>query len=294
MDRIYKVGDATILRIPDIALSHFTPRMLLPEADAADLDSAVSRLPAAALSTDRAHLPLNIHSWLVRQPGRTVLIDTGAGNDKVRPYAKYFDHLNTPFLNNLSDAGISPEEVDYVLLTHLHVDHVGWNTRLVGDRWIPTFPNARYMFSRAEHAYFKDPLNDNDRNRTSFMVQRDSVDPVIEAGLADMIDVNGKEVIDGIAFHPAPGHTLDHAIITLATSGETAMFSGDAVHHPLQIERPEWNSVFDAFADQARASRRWLLSQAAQREAAVFTAHFPSTAAGRIAKRTDAYHWAFL
>jgi glyoxylase-like metal-dependent hydrolase (beta-lactamase superfamily II) len=294
MDQLYKVGNATILRIPDIALSHFTPGMLFPGVGTDELENVVSRQPATALSADRGHLPLNIHSWLVRQDGRTVLIDTGAGNDKARPHAKYFDRLHTPFLKTLADAGVVPEEVDYVLLTHLHVDHVGWNTRLVEGRWVPTFPNARYVFSRAEHAYFTDPANHNERNRTSFMVQRDSVDPVIEAGLADMIEVDGREVIEGFAFHPAPGHTLDHAVITLAAKGETALFSGDAMHHPLQVERPEWNSVFDAFGDQARTSRKWLLDQAAQRDASVFTAHFPDTAAGRVVKRADDYVWVAL
>ncbi|MET1026134.1 MAG: MBL fold metallo-hydrolase [Dongiaceae bacterium] len=163
------------------------------------------------------------------------------GNDKERPYASYFDHLQTPFLERLRALGVEPEDVDYVLHTHLHVDHVGWNTLLQGGEWVPTFPNARYIFSRAEYDYFTDPKNHTERSRTSFMVQRDSVDPVIEAGLAQMIEIDGSEPIEGFAFHPTPGHTIDHASISFHSQGEVALFAGDVLHHPLQVSAPIWS-----------------------------------------------------
>ena len=108
-----------------------------------------------------------------------------------------------PFIERPQAFGIGPTDIDYVLLTHLHVDHVGWNTRLEGKLWVPTFPNARYLFSRVERAYFTDPQNHTERNRTSFQVQKDSVDPIIEAGLADLIEVDGSEPIEAAAFKGA-------------------------------------------------------------------------------------------
>lgn len=294
MIETYQVGDTTVTRIPEMVLPGFTPGMLFPEVDPGALAQAIARQPPAAVSPDGQHLPLNIHSWLVRDKGRTVLIDTGAGNDKDRPHAPYFHRLQTPYLDRLKAAGIAPEDIDHVLLTHLHVDHVGWNTRLADGHWIPTFSKARYVFSRAEYAYFTDPAHHDERNRTSVLVQRDSVAPIVEAGLADMIEVDGSEAIDGFTFHSAPGHTLNHAAITLRSGGETAIFGGDVMHHPVQVAHPEWNSVFDAFGEEARASRLWALRTAAERQALVFTAHFPASAVGRVGTVGTGFDWTFL
>jgi len=194
----------------------------------------------------------------------------------------------------LSRAGVEPGEVDHVLLTHLHVDHVGWNTRLANGAWLPTFPNAQYHFSRAEHDYFTDPRNHTERNRTSFMVQADSVDPVIAAGQARMIDLDGSEAIPGFTFIPTPGHTATHASIVFRSGGEVALFPGDLLHHPLQVYRPGWASVFDAFPEQAAKSRAWALAFAADQRATVFTSHLPSTSAGRVERAESGYLWTFL
>jgi glyoxylase-like metal-dependent hydrolase (beta-lactamase superfamily II) len=290
----FRVGDATITRIPELALAKVTPSMLLADADPGELAQTLVRLPAGIVSPDGQYIAINIHSWLVRDKGRTILIDTGAGNGKDRPGSRMFDRLNTDYLDRLKDAGATPEDIDYVLLTHLHVDHVGWNTRLVDGRWTPMFPKARYVFVGAEHAYFTDPQNLSDANRTSFIVQRDSVDPIIEAGLADMIEANGNDVIEGFAFHSTPGHTANHASISFRSAGETALFSGDVMHHLLQVHQPNWNSVYDAAADDARASRLWALRYGAETGAPLFTAHFPQSAAGRVAKTAEGFSWTFL
>jgi len=183
--------------------------------------------------------------------------------------------------------------VDFVLLTHLHVDHVGWNTRLQEARWVPTFPNARYVFSRAEHDYFTNPANRSERNRTSFAVQVDSVDPVIEAGLADMIEVNGSEVLDGISFYLTPGHTPTHASIVLRSEGGTAIFPGDVMHYPVQVAHPNWNSIFDASAEDSIRSRAWALAFAADSQAEVFSSHFPASGAGRVVRTPNGFEWRF-
>jgi glyoxylase-like metal-dependent hydrolase (beta-lactamase superfamily II) len=292
-EKIYRVGAAEVTRIAEYTLDSFTPAALLPEwsAGAASLTDSPLR---ATTTADGQRLLLSVHAWLVRNRGRTILIDPGVGNDKARPEARYFDRLETSFLDRLAAAGVAPDQVDYVLMTHLHVDHVGWNTRLAGGRWTPTFPNARHLFSRREFEFFTDPANRSERHRTSFRVQQDSVVPVIAAGLAEMIDVDGREAISGFAFHPTPGHSPDHASIVLQSGGERAIFAGDVLHHPAQVERPDLFSIFDSDRQKTLASRHWALDYAATHDATFFSSHFPATSAGRVVRRAERYSWRFL
>ncbi len=290
---VFEIGQATIARIGDLSLSNFTPAKLFPDWNRELLTEIPDGLLSQTMDSDQEHVLMSVHSWLVRDRDRTILIDTGAGNGKDRPYALYFDHLDTPYLERLRAAGCEPEDVDYVLLTHLHVDHVGWNTRLEDGLWIPTFPNARYVFARAEHNYFSDPQNLSDRNQTSFAVQKDSVDPVIEAGLADQIEIDGNEPIEGFAFYPTPGHSIAHASIVFRSGGDIAFFAGDVMHHPIQVYRPELNAVFDAFPDATQTSRAWALAFAADHQCTVFSSHFPASSAGGLERDKSGYRWQF-
>jgi glyoxylase-like metal-dependent hydrolase (beta-lactamase superfamily II) len=289
---VHTVGEARIARVQDCVLESFSPGQLLPEWRE-DHRKLLERMPETT-TPDGQHLLLSVHSWVVWNGGKTIVVDTGAGNDKARPFARYFDHLKTPYLARLRQIGVLPEEVDYVLHTHLHVDHVGWNTMLAGDRWAPTFPNARHVFSAREYAWFTDPANRTDRNRTSFQVQADSVTPVVEAGLADMIDVTGEEVIPGFFFHPTPGHSVDHASIVLESGGVRALFPGDLLHHPVEVLAPELLTVFDPEPERTLRSRRWALDFAADSKATIFSSHFPATSAGRIAPSGSGYEWRFV
>lgn len=288
----FQIGQATITRISDLTLANFTPTMLLPDWNPKVLTDLPDQMISKMMDSTQAHLLLSVHSWLVRDRDRTILIDTGAGNGKVRPDAPYFDHLDTPYLERLRAAGCEPEDIDYVLLTHLHVDHVGWNTRLENGRWVPTFPNARYIFARAEHDYFSDPQN-RDRDPTSFAIQKDSIDPVIEAGLADLIETDGSEPIKGFTFHPTPGHSIAHASIVLQSGGEVALFAGDVMHHPVQVFKPEWNSVFCASPEAAQRSRAWALAFAVDHQATVFSSHFPASSAGSVERDESGFSWTF-
>ena len=269
---IYSVGDARVARVQDCELENFKPIDLLPELSE-EQRQRLERMPET-LTRDGQHVLLSIHTWVIWLGGKTILIDTGAGNDKPRPFAPYFDRIKTPYLERLRSVGVSPEAVDYVLHTHLHVDHVGWNTSLVDGIWKPTFPNARHIFSAKEYAYFTEPANHTDRNRTSFQTVADSVTPVIEAGLADMIVIKGTEAIPGFTFHSTPGHTVDHASIVLESQGEQALFAGDVLHHPLQVYEPDLLSVFDPKRYPTLTSRRWALDFAADHNAAMFSSHF--------------------
>lgn len=289
--RVYAVGDARIACVVDCALDSFTPQRLLP-----DWGNDDQRLPerlSGTLTPDRRHVRLSVHSWVVWRKGKTFIVDTGAGNGKDRPHAAYFDHLETPYLARLAEVGVVPDEVDYVLHTHLHVDHVGWNTRLIDGRWQPTFPKARHVFSAKEYAFFTDPANLTERHRTSFQVQADSVTPIVEAGLADMIEVTGDEVVPGFSFHPTPGHTIDHASIVLDCGDAKALFAGDVLHHPLQVLKPELMSVFDPERERSLQSRRWALDYAADNDAIWFSSHFPMPSAGHVVRAADGYDWRF-
>lgn len=289
--RIYAVGDARVACVVDCVFDSFTPQRLLP--DWRDDDQRLAEQMPETMTPDGRHVLLSIHSWVIWRQGKTFIVDTGAGNDKDRPHAPYFDHIKTPYLARLAEIGVAPGEVDYVLHTHLHVDHVGWNTRLVDGRWQPTFPKARHIFSAKEYAYFTDPANLTERHRTSFQVQADSVTPIVEAGLADMIEVTGDEVIPGFSFHSTPGHTIDHASIVLECAGAKALFAGDVLHHPLQVLRPELMSVFDPERDRSLQSRRWALDYAADHDAIWFSSHFPASSAGHVTRVTEGYSWRF-
>ena len=288
----YLVGEARIARVVDCVLDSFPAQRLFPEWQ--DADRRLVEQTPGSMTADGRHVRLSVHSWVVERQGETIIVDTGSGNGKERPHAPYFDHLATSYLARLGAIGVSPEKVDYVLHTHLHVDHVGWNTRLEKGRWIPTFPNARHIFSAKEYAFFTDPANLTERNRTSFQVVADSVAPIVEAGLADMIEVTADQAIPGFSFHPTPGHTVDHASIVLQSGGVEAIFAGDVMHHPVQVIKPELMSLFDPAPERTLASRRWALDFAAERGAIWFSSHFPGSATGRVERAGDGYAWRFV
>ena len=198
-------------------------------------------------------------TWVVRVNGLVVLVDTGIGNDKDRPAQPPFHRLATDFLSALADAGVRPADVDVVVNTHLHADHVGWNTLLADGSWIPAFPRATYLFPEADYAYFRsDP------------VLADSVQPVIDAGQA-VLWRDSYRISDDLVLEPAPGHTPGSSVLKL---GDEAVFVGDLLHNPAQALEPGCNSMFCLDAEQARASRRRILAWAADRAASVLPTHF--------------------
>jgi len=305
----YRVGDATITRIDELTLAAFEFDALYPGGDPEALARHSGRLEAGSFASKTGTLIQSIHTWLVTTPHHTILIDTATGNDKVRPDMPVLDRLNEPFLTRLATAGVAPESVDYVLLTHLHADHVGWNTRLASGRWVPTFVNATYIFSGIEQAYGESLADGADPTgaarpdpirlgpavrRPADGVYDDSVRPVLEAGLARLVAVDGGEVIEGVSFLPTPGHSIDHASIRLVSRGEEALFGGDVMHHPLQVYEPALTSCFCEFPEAAQRSRAAILEEAAERGATVFTTHFAQSSAGRISRRGDRFSWQFV
>lgn len=245
---------------------------------------------------DSDAMKMSIHSFVVRTPRHTVLIDTCCGNDKNRPLKPAQHMLNTTFLDDLQAQGVTPEDVDFVMCTHLHFDHVGWNTRLLDGRWVPTFPNAKYIFSRADYAHFQEmPEPDTPAARSaaaesSVQSYEDSVLPVVEAGQAVMVE-NDYAIDDTLWIEPAPGHTPGNYAVHAKSRDARALFSGDIMHHPIQCAHPDWASR--ACIDHARsnATRLSFLERFTDTDIAVFAGHFATPTVGRIVAGGNAFRF---
>lgn len=285
----YRIGSTTVTRVTELIRPEVPSDFLFPARDRTVLTHDRPRwIGAENASADGQILTLSVHSWIVQTGRHTIVIDTGAGNGKSRPLNPLFDQLDTPYLERLAAAGVQPADVDFVLITHLHVDHVGWNTIRSGERWVPTFPNAQYVFSEAEYRFYADEQH---VRTPSAGVFADSVQPVVDAGQALLIDAEHQQPVDGFTFHRTKGHSFDHLSISLASDGEHALFSGDVMHHPVQVAKPEWNSVFCEFGDDAQRSRLWALNHAADHRATFFSSHFPGTSAGVVERDDTGFVW---
>jgi glyoxylase-like metal-dependent hydrolase (beta-lactamase superfamily II) len=230
-----------------------------------------------------------MRTWLVRSEGRTILVDTAVGNGKDRPNLPIHANLRTDFLSNLADAGVLPEEVDLVVLTHLHGDHVGWNTYFDGSSWVPTFPHARYLAPRADFDFY-DPANGNVPKGADFMLNvfEDSVAPVHQAGLLTLWE--DEYVIDsGLRIDPAPGHTPGSSVITLSSGTDRAVFVGDLLHSPLQLQEPDCCPMLDEDTTRATVARRRVLGWASDNNALVLPAHVAGPGAAEIRRDGDRF-----
>ncbi|SAL76554.1 Beta-lactamase-like protein [Caballeronia arvi] len=274
-----RIGDMKITRIDETGFA-LAPEKLYPDWDATDASDFLNHAGLVELRT---------HFWVIERDGLTFVVDTAIGNHKARPFSALFDKLDNPVLERFAAAGFDRRAIDYVLLTHLHVDHVGWNTHWENGRWTPVFPNALHVFGERERGFFDTPEGEPRR-----MVYEDSVVPLIDAGLTRTVPDEGAMLVEGVRFLPTFGHSAGHMAIAMESNGETAIFSGDVMHSAIQVRRPQWSSVFCRRPDDARASRDWLLNHAADRKAAVFTAHFPHTSAGRIEKTAHGFVWTWL
>ncbi|HWQ49449.1 MAG TPA: MBL fold metallo-hydrolase [Methanosarcina sp.] len=292
-NHVYRVGEVTVTRVPELILDSNTPEYLYPQWDPSFIQEHETWLVPGNMDKTCTHVFQSIHTWVLRTKQHTILIDTGAGNDKERIWIPRLNRLKSPYLERLKAAGVTPAMVDYVILTHLHVDHVGWNTQLVDGAWEPTFPNATYVFSKAEQRHYSDPENYPVNNRVKFSVYEDSVLPVIQAGQAEVIEPDEADFIEGISLYPVPGHSIGQMAVCLTSGGKEALFGGDVMHHPIQVYCPEWNSVYCEDAPQARASRRWALDYLADSHALFFSSHFAETSVGRVTRKGDRFVWQF-
>jgi glyoxylase-like metal-dependent hydrolase (beta-lactamase superfamily II) len=230
-----------------------------------------------------------VQAFLIILNGTRVLVDTCVGNAKARPGLPEWSNLETAFLDRLATHGVGPNDIDFVICTHFHFDHVGWNTSLVEGKWLPTFPRARYIFSKHEFDYWKTrPENENADDRAGFS---DSVLPVFEAGSAELVP-SDHEVCDGVFLLPTPGHTPGHASVCVESRGEQAIITGDALHHPCQVAHPEWSEFSDFDPELARRSRLALLERCAHSQTLLIGSHFARPAANLVCRDAGGFRLA--
>jgi glyoxylase-like metal-dependent hydrolase (beta-lactamase superfamily II) len=277
-----RVGNIEIIRIEELVLMEPTNLFAGWNKDIADKE--IGWLSPNYYDPTADAFITSVHSWLIKTPHHTIIVDTGAGNGKDRPASPRFGNLNTPYLERLRNAGVAPERVHYVINTHLHVDHVGWNTIREGDRWVPTFPNARYILPRLE-VETRDPKRGaSNKPPASHKPFLDSVLPVIEAGLATLVDGN-ERLLDEIDLVPTPGHAPGQMAVRVQSEGAEALFIADVMHQPVQIKYPDWNSKYCENPVAARHTRMRILEYAADRGSLLLPVHFGSPYCGRVARR---------
>jgi glyoxylase-like metal-dependent hydrolase (beta-lactamase superfamily II) len=281
---IWKVGDVTIRKLVELeAPLPLGPGSMLPDADPEAVAAVPGVVPDFATQNGRAYM--SVHSFLIETPTRRIVVDTGVGNDKTRTNPLY-NGLTTPFLAQLEDLpGWSREAVDAVLCTHLHVDHVGWNTVKVGESWMATFPQASYCLGASEHAHWQDHPHGSDAD----LFGADSLRPVIDAGQLELVGYGSDSLGPELRLEETPGHTPGHLSVMVTSRGERAVITGDVFHHASQVTHPEWRCTFDSSGEQAEETRRAFLTRYADTGVLILGTHFGGASAGTIAATEDGY-----
>ena len=242
-------------------------RFILPQATPEAIRALSWLTPDFA--TGEGKLKMVIQTLVLETPTRRIVVDTGLGNDKQGRSVPVWNNRTTPFLQTLNAAGFPPESIDMVICTHLHVDHVGWNTRLVDGQWVPTFAKARYVFGRTEYQHWRDHSEAADETATF----ADSVQPIVSAGRADLV-ASDAAICDEITLIPTPGHSPGHVSLHIRSDGAEALLTGDVAHHPCQMAHLDWSSTVDSDPAQGIATRQALFSRFADTATLVIGGHF--------------------
>jgi glyoxylase-like metal-dependent hydrolase (beta-lactamase superfamily II) len=267
------VGNATIRPVVEIEQLSLPPQMFVDDISLADIEPHVDWLSPQFLDRDAGACLLSQHAWLIEVNGKRILVDPCVGHQRNRPSLPFYHMLDSPFLDRLAALGATPESIDIVFCTHLHLDHCGWNTRLQDGRWVPTFANARYVFSRAEEDFWRrEFLGEVPEQIFNTHVYAECVKPILDAGLADILEP-GARIADCITLIEAGGHTVGHVAGVLESGAEGAVLAGDAIHHPIQVlyaDRP----IHADDRERARLTRHRLLSLCAEQDYWLAPAHF--------------------
>ncbi len=281
----WTIGDVTVKRIVELemASAYNEKYPFIRQARPEEL-LKIDWLQPHFITPDGA-IKWSVHALLVEPPGLKLVVDTCVGNDKPRGMTQKRP-LATDFLAQLGEAGWRREDVNAVVCTHLHVDHVGWNTMLDGDRWVPTFPNARYLIGRTEFAHWSS-LNVGEVPQ----ILADSVQPIFDAGLADLVETD-HVISPELRLTPTLGHTPGHVSVVIESKGERAIITGDLMHHPCQIAHPEWSPDFDSDKDMAAATRKSFVCDAADQPTLIIGTHFSAPTAGRIVRDGESFRLA--
>jgi glyoxylase-like metal-dependent hydrolase (beta-lactamase superfamily II) len=284
-----KIGDFTLDRVIEMEQPLFDAQTFLPDSTPDVIQANRDWLYPNFIDPKSNNLIINVQSYILRTPRYTILVDACVGNDKPRPARPMWNMMNNPWLDDLAAAGVKPEEVDFVMCTHLHVDHVGWNTRLVDGRWVPTFPNAKYIFGKKEFEFWMERDKSGEEGPVP-NVYNDSIGPVMDANQAVLVEMD-HQFDNGIWFEPAPGHTPGNFVIHLESGASKALLTGDVMHHPIQLIRPEWSSRACEDKLQSAVTRRALIERYADTDTLIAPAHFASPSTGHICSHGDGFRY---
>jgi len=286
----WRIGDVEISRIPEFEAAMFDPAMIYPDLPKERLDQHRGWLEPKFLDPATGKLTLSIHAFVITTKRHAILVDACSGNDKERPSRPLFHRQNRPWLERLDAAGFKPGDIDYVLCTHLHIDHVGWNTRLIDGRWVPTFPNARYLITKAEWDHWQ-----NEENLKGYADDnhiKDSILPIVAANQAQFVAMD-HVIDDEVWFEPTPGHTPGHAAIHVRSGGHEAVLSGDLMHTVVQVAEPEISTFFCTDRAMSARTRRAFLERYADRPVIVLPAHFPTPTGGFVKPQGASFRFNF-
>ena len=266
-----KVGNVTLTMVKDLPAMRGDPKYMYADVTQEQLDNH------KAWFNERGLLDVTIGSLLVRSAGKTILIDTGIGKQERPP----FRTERADLVGNLAALGVRPEDVDLVVTTHLHVDHVGWNTIKRGEGWAPTFPNARYLIQQKEWDYFTAP-----EQRAKLIYVSENVLPLAQAGVVEFM-THEKPITPDLTYFPTPGHTPDHCSILVQSQGERALIIGDVAHHPIQMTETDWHVNADVDKAKAVESRKMVAEKLEREGILAIGGHWPFPCMGRVFRIND-------
>ena len=287
----FDAGAARIDRVVESEEPILDPLQIFPDATAADIASQMAWLAPRFYDESSRLLVIPVQGFVVRVRGNVIVVDTCVGDCKARR-RPMFHQQRRGWLGRLAALGVPPESVDYVVCTHFHVDHVGWNTRLEDGRWVPAFPNARYLFTREEWDYWRSAEGLRAMERSGDYMG-DSVLPVVAAGLADFVAMD-HELLPEVRLLPAAGHTPGFVCVDIRSSGERLVLAGDLLHTPLQCVFPEWSTRFCTDPQGSARTRVRLLSEWAADGTVMLPTHFPSPSAGIVERKNGAFSFRYV
>ncbi len=277
----WQLGDVKITRIIE-SEAPWPGTFILPDATPENIVKHEWLAPVWA--DEKGKLRMSIHALVIESRGKRIIVDTCIGNDKIRSNPVW-SNLKLPFLDDLKKVGYTKDQIDNVVCTHLHVDHVGWNTTLKDGKWVPTFDNAQYVIGGTEWDYWSHFDGKDMRDPVE-----DSVRPVVEAGKAKLVDSNHR-LTDEVWLEPTPGHTPGHHSVRISSRGKEAVITGDLMHHPIQCQYPEWDDGFDSDGAMAKKTRRAFCEKYADKDVLVFGTHFATPSCGRIVSHGDSFRF---
>jgi glyoxylase-like metal-dependent hydrolase (beta-lactamase superfamily II) len=277
----WRIGDVVVTKIVELEATGGT-RFILPQATR----EAALQIPwmAPHFMDEDGRLKMSIHALVIEAPGRRMIVDTCLGNDKQGREVPAWNNFQGTFLRDLTAAGFARESIDTVMCTHLHVDHVGWNTMLVDGKWVPTFPKARYLFGRHEYEYQNNV--DEGEQKTAM---GDSIKPIFDAGLVQLVEQD-HVISPEVRLTPSNGHTPGHVSVLIESEGARAVITGDMAHHPCQMAHPDW-TLADVDPKVAKLTRSRLFAEWADQPILVIGTHFAAPTAGHIVRDRSAFRF---